>query len=61
MHDCVSEPELVVCSGIVLVLVLVMLVVMIVMLLVMLLEMMVGAYWKWVIRSCGFFKLGIAE
>ena len=57
MHDCVSEPELVVCSGVVLVLMLLLLLLVIVMVLVMvmvvllLLEMVVGAYWKWVMRS----------
>ena len=49
MDNGVSEHELVVCSGVGLVLMLVVLE-----MLLLLLEMMVGAYWKWVICSCGF-------
>jgi len=49
MDNRVSEPELVVCSGVVLVLALVLMLVVM-----LLLEMVVGARWKWVIRACGF-------
>ena len=52
MDNRVSEPKLIVCSGVVLLLLLVLMLVMLVVML--LLEMMVGACWKWVMRSCGF-------
>jgi len=54
MHHRVSEPELVVCLGVVLMLMLMLLVVLVMrIMLLLLLEMMVGAHWKRVMRSCG--------
>jgi len=54
MDNSVSEPELVTCSGVVLVLMLVVLEML------LLLEIIIGAYWKRVIRSCGF-RIRIAK